>query len=416
MIQKTLFMSGLILVSTLLGGCMHLSRTIEPERIFPAPSDTIDISKLPKAANGKICIKGKELKDGEKIPSELTQFSVAMYCLYQEPLATDDSRFWMKRFVDKGISLSNQTCELFFDDLEFRRVEASYSQTNLNIGGTAVTALIAATNNHMRTVLNLATLLTVGNAWFENYKSNYILTPQLRKLHDLIQTGLRDPIGNEIRSKNNANGYTSFDEAKQDVLKYDALCSHKVIQDVVNESVAVARFKPLPSGQDPDKTAKAEATKNDVYALAVAPKKGGQFAIGEFEALYVVATMPDAESRVKAAVALTQLVVEPYTTYITNLTLDKVSPIPSSILQFQYIGELLNLESNEKIKSARKEINDQMAKHPTPTPQPNVAALVSAPRVPPDPKSSKAFQDSLRAIQTKPATAINFKWELEGRR
>jgi hypothetical protein len=252
-------------LSLLTSGCMNLQRTLEPEPIFPNPSSTISVT------NQVDCSRESGLpQEGSSIPAEITQFSVAMYCAYTTQFSNpDEYKKWMVRFVDKGLALSDQTCGLFFDALEARRVEAAYSQTNMNLAGTAATAILALTGTHNRAIFNLATALTAGNAWFENYKANYIMTPQTRKIHDLIQYSLRDPIKADITRMSVTGGYRSFDAAKQDIMKYDALCSHKVISDVVTEAVAravVDRFEAPPdSGKNP------QGTQNPASTPSVAP-------------------------------------------------------------------------------------------------------------------------------------------------
>lgn len=338
-------------VAAALGGCINLPRTTEPERIFPPPSAQAPTVDLPKGTDGNACGEGSTTALQAAQPSELVQFAIVMQCAYLSQGGQEMTRrVWMTRFVDKGVALSNQTCELFFDELERRRVETSYAQTNFNIAGTSVSAILALSQHHTRAIFNIATALTAGNAWFENYKSNYVLTPQLRKLHDLIQTQLRDPIGNQIKAKNLANGYTSFDDAKQDLMRYDSLCSHKVIQDVVNEAVAKAKMDGYSPGVSANVQEQVNTLIKEIYAQAN-KKAPGTFGQGEFEALYVLATSSEAD-RIIAAKAYAQ--DASVATYIAELGFDgKKSPDANVLTKFRYIGDLLGLDTKPTILALR---------------------------------------------------------------
>lgn len=394
-------------------GCVNLPRTLEPEPIFAAPGSSVPVPNVPLDSSGSICVMGGNLPDGS-IPAEVTQFSVAMYCAYQRAPGDADYDKWMVRFVDKGLSLSDQTCERFFNALEARRVEASYAQTNMNIGGAAATAILAVTDTHRRAIFNLATALTAGNAWFENYKANYIMTPQTRKVHDLIQIDLRNPIRGQILAKSQANGYRSFDEAKQDIMKYDSLCSHKVIQDVVTEAVARAELhtftQPVPGG----KAEKADKEKRDIYKVASGGVPGG-FIDNQFEALYAVATMSTDEERADAATALVDLYPD-FANYVSKLGLDNAKVQPSTLTQFRYVGELLNLESSRIVAKFRKLIKERILERAS-VPQPP-AGSNAAPLPPPQVTGVARQQilDALRSPQAQGSRAIDFRWEIRDHR
>jgi len=414
--MRSLSIALVVSVSAALSACASLPRTLEPEPLFPKPSETIDAAGLPKGQSGNLCDKTARL-DGTRIPSELTRFAVAMHCAYQLEPSDSDFQFWMVRFVDKGIALSNQTCEAFFDQLEARRVEAAYSQTNVNIGGTAVTAILAATNSNTRSIFNLATALTLANAWFENYKSNYILTPQLNKLYSKIQDSLRAPIAEQIVAKSKANGYRSFDEAKQDVMKYDKLCSHKVLQDIVADSVAKADLRPFTAPTSPEKSAQVASSKQELYRIA-SGGAAGDFAAGEFEALYVVAsTTPDVE-RIAMAKALTDPAtgLEPkLASYVSKLGLDASTPTAGVLANFQYVGEVSHLESSADVLAIRAKLKEKIANAPT------VAKGAPGAPVAVDPAKAQAEQNAFRALMRRAAAVptvgpISFAYEVRDHR
>lgn len=405
--MRFIVLASYLSTSAILSACSNLPRTLEPEALFPGPSESIDVSGLSTGSDGNVCIKSSKIVEN-KIPSEATQFAVATFCAYQAQTQEDIS-FWMVRFVDKGVTLSDYTCSAFFNQLESRRVEVAYSQTNINMGGTAVTAVLAATGSNVRSIFNLATLLTVTNGWFENYKANYVLTPELDKLHTIIQNRLRAPIAGQIREKSARGGYRSFDEAKKDVISYDQLCSHKVLQNVVSESIEKADLRPFSSGADPDNMARASALKQDIYQVA-SGGTAGDFATGEFEALYVIATTRgDSTQRIKAAKALSEL--EPkLATYLTKLGLDQPATPAAVSANFQLVGELLSLASSADVRDIRAKIKEKVVATPLPV------SGAGAPAIPDLAKLQQqrdTFRAALRSTSPAPAAAsINFGYEV----
>lgn len=400
-------------VLSLTTGCSSLSLRIEPDPLLPSLSKEIDVSGIVGTGTA-VCSKENTVLNG-KIPSELTHFSVATYCAYKE---TRPETYWMDRFVTKGLGLSDDNCERFFNELELRRVEASYAQTNTNIAGTALTAVLAATDAHRRAIFNLATLLTAGNAWFENYKANYIMTPQLRKLHELVQGSLRDPIAAAILAKSQANGYRTFDEAKRDLLRYDALCSHKVVYDIVTQSVAKAEIKTFETPPDRSKVEKAIEVKKAIYQAAAGGATGvaaGAFADGEFEGLYVLATTP-AGDRVKAAKALVSLFPQ-IAPYVTKLGLDVATPAPPTLEKFQLAGEYLGLDATEKVRSLRAQIKakvaeDDKAAAAAAAAPPGTQAFPSTAMINEALARQAKFIETLRAKEAVGSPRINFRYEV----
>lgn len=392
-------------------GCSNLPRSLEPESLFPAPGEDIDVTSVSPGKNGAVCTQDPVLTKDGKIPAETTQFAVVTFCAYKAT-STADTSYWMPRFVDKGVALSDQTCSRFFNQLEARRVESSYAQANTNIVGTAVTAVLAATETHARSVFNVATLLTVSNGWFENYKVNYLLTPELGKLHSVIQDRLRAPIAASMREKSAAGGYRSYDDAKKDVMSYDQLCSHKVLQNVVTESIAKAEILPFVSGPSSEKVARANDLKQDLFQTA-SGGTAGAFSAGEFEALYVVATTTgDSAKRIAAAKALTELDAK-YSAYVSKLGLDQANPPAGVVTKFQLAGELLALDTLADIRTLRAKIAEKVT---AAAGSPGAAA----PPVP-NPVLDKAQSESFKALAKSIPSAstsaqINFGYEVRGGR
>ncbi|MDN2702049.1 hypothetical protein O0881_08590 [Janthinobacterium sp. SUN100] len=324
-------------------GCANVTKNNTPIPIFASP---FEAQNMPEVASdsGKIeCSMSAPKSSDSSIPSEVSQFSVLSYCAYTGNIST-----YQEAFVAKGISLADQTCGIFFRELEAKRTGSEYLQSSMNIAGSALTVILAASGSHARAVLNTATLLTASNAWFETYKSNFILTPELSKLQSKLQTDLKDPLAAQMNEKASKKGYTTFDDAKRDLLKYDELCSHQILYQIVSESVATAKletFDSPPSTPSSPKLAKALARINAIYSAA-SNNAAGIYGPGEFESLYAIAVM--AESRTER-LAFAELLKEErpsLKSHIEELKLDGDMD-PVILEKFEYAGELLGLARQE---------------------------------------------------------------------
>lgn len=382
------------LAALVLTGCSSLKHTIEPDRILPLPSDSVSLPASLKSNSTVNCALAPIMTGDGAIPTEIERFTQAMYCAYSS--TSEQQVPWIRRFVEKGIALSDQTCGLFFDVLERRRVDASYAQTNMNIAGTAVTAVLSAAGHNARSAFNFATALAFGNAWFENYKGNYILTPQLGKLHEKLKTELRKPIGDRIKEHAAAGEYTGFDLAKMDLQEYDELCSHKAVVLLLERSVEAAQIRTFATGPSSADNEQAEVLEADLYALAN-PGGSGTFAKGEVEELYVVAMTENKDRRKLVAKAIVKL--DPKTEpYIKALKLDADTPEPRAVAYLASVGRLRQFNDSAKVRQYRLLVDEQVEADSKPVTGINQPGSASVPSLSnPQPSSSKAQASSAAA-------------------
>ena len=328
-----------------LTGCGTVNRTIEPEPILPSPNEGVSVPSVLTSGGNVRCELTPVATEGS-IPTEMQLFAQAAYYAYSQSGSSTEP--WIRRFVEKGIALSDRTCGLFFDSLERRRVDAAYYQTNMNVAGTAVTAILVAAGHKARSAFNVATALAVGNAWFENYKANYVLTPQLGKLHRKLQSEIRKPIGDAMREKSTANGYTSFDLAKSDLQSYDELCSHKAIVYFLEEAITVSKFETYGGGPSENDVAQADVLKNRLYAQA-ASGAPGTFSKGQVEQLFVVANSQNVERRKQVA----QLVSDQDVAvgrYLKSLKFGEDVPDADAVALVISVGRLLKFSDSPMVR------------------------------------------------------------------
>lgn len=346
--------------SFLLVGCA--SRTIEPERILPGPSESIQLTGIDTSCAWKtkpfIPASGENAGSVASLQTEIQAFITARYCA--EIAVAPNEQLWRRRFVERGVALSMHTCSLFFDSLERRRVDTSYVQTNMNIVGTAVTAILAIGGDHTRAIFNIATGLTLGNAWFENYKANYVMTPNLGKVHAKLKTELQEPFA-EVLTAKAKKGYETFDLALSEMYEFDKLCSHKsivVLLDRAVEAAQVIRYTDAPAPSPAD-VAKAEDIKQLLYASATGGTKG-TFTKEQFVLLYSLATTPD-EQR-EAAAESAGKISDGLDPMIKKLQLN-AKTVPIEVLsRFIAIDKLLGTSSSPDIAAARDAIASQTTK------------------------------------------------------
>ncbi len=410
-----------------ISGC-STNKLIAPQSLFGAPSDASSAAGFADTSGNVNCA-SVPLTADSSIPSEFMQFGILSYCYYKtsDPATTSGQSNQIK-FIDKGISLADQSCDVFFSQMEAQRLGVSYAQSNTNIAGSAILAALSISTDRTRAIFNMATLLTASNAFFESYKSNYILTPQLQKLHDKIQVGLKNPLAAQMKVKSENHGYRTFDDAKRDLLQYDRLCSHAVLQDIVTDSVAkseLSLFEPVavPALDKPSKEALALIDR--IYQIAT--KNGaGQFGPVEFEKLYAVVKVDDEAERQASAKALKALDAK-LAPFIDNLKLETGSDneIASTRVLFLKAATLLKLDNSRDVLAASKTIAEQVlaekdkpavpAATPGPAPMTMSPALVLYNNAVSERK--KALSDLAKSpapTEVSPAAPISFGYKVKG--
>jgi len=353
-----------VFFSIFLAGCLQ-NQVKGPTPLFPPPDETIPTGSLPKDTvnQTQVDCSLKPYLDNGSIPTEFAQFALLSYCGYAQKNL--DFPKWQVDFIDKGIALANQTCDIFFNKLESQRSGLSYQQGNMNIIGSAVTAALAVSTQHSRAIFNAAVALTAGNAWFENYRSNYILTPDLQKLSQKIQTSLRDPLAEKMKEKSLKAEYRSFGDAKTDIQKYDNLCSPLVLQYIVSLSVETSELKPFAASTSLTESKEALALMKVIYARALnlpVDQISGNFSSGEFEYIYVIVTPPSGTTRLEMAKAAKYLIDSGSTSekgigvavdalFITN---PKITD--ADLYSITQIGSLLQYGKSNHVNSLRNTV------------------------------------------------------------
>lgn len=359
--MKVLIARLSILLTLTMGGCATTGLT-GPKPLFPPPDEQVDMTGYSSAALSCGETKTVILTNSGAIPTEFIQFGVLGYCYYNEldPLSENGKRL-QKKFISKGLALADQTCDQFFNKMELERQGLSYMQGNTNTLGTALVAALSFSGNHTRSIFNTATLLAVANGLYENRKANYILTPQIQKLREKIQISLRDPIALQMKEKSTNDGYTSFDDAKQDLLKYDRICSHTVLQDIVTDMVTKSELVQYNSSATSfPLSEETERVLSEIYSQATGGT-AGKYTQGEIEALYAIASIEDEKKRKDAALAVSKFDPK-LAVHIATLQLDTGSNASISELRVRLnkIGALLGLEKKGSVADIRKKIAEQV--------------------------------------------------------
>lgn len=276
-----------------LGGCATINDLLQtnPDPLFTAPNTAL---VLPSTVNGL----GAPTTDCESkwlaaqttaIPSDVDRFTAAMSCSLRGGPAQH------ARFVEVGRLLATRQCDVFLDSLEDKRVHTGYNQTNMNTLVAGAAAVLAKTGHHAQSIFNLATGAVAANALIDNYRANYVMTHSLYQLRKKIKEG-QLLLDTAIDAAIAHQSFTSFDDAKQDLLDYGEWCSHKTLVDIINSALRDTKISaetPEQSLASKDKQALFEQAK-----LVDAKIKGKAFTDRQFSLLFALAKMG---SRVRVA-------------------------------------------------------------------------------------------------------------------
>ena len=228
---------------------LDFDRDIEPRELNPLdPEKSFDFSATFADANnichGPIRISG----DQTRFASEIDRFMHAAYCAYYYSALTPDSpvvkkdefrRHYVKLYIDYGISLSDELCDDWLNTLEVKRTRTEFIQNNVGVGAQATAAIMALTQAS-KTSIGVVTILgTAVTSGFENYKENFILTPNLQILKKQVSS-LRDQ-KKALINEDNISEFT-YTDAEQTLDAYDAICSRKFVVDLLNTSLKEIKY------------------------------------------------------------------------------------------------------------------------------------------------------------------------------
>jgi hypothetical protein len=291
--------------------------------------------------------------------------------------------------------------------MEAQRQGVDYLQDTTNTAGGALVAALSFSSNHVRAVFNTATLLTAANGFYGNYKANYILTPQLQKLRNKLQTSLRDPIATKLRLKALNHEYMSFDDAKRDLLRYDQLCSHAELQDMVSEMVSKSELVPITSTETLVTNPEAAKLVEKIYAQA-SGGGAGVYTRGQLEVLYAVASVADEDTRkatAKAAVGLLpELAPHIQALKLNTATNSEISELRASILQ---LGSLLGFEQLPDLADMRNKLAARVEEDKVPK-----VGAGGAPT--PEEKEKSAEFQKLVSKSTRGTSGLSIGWKVIG--
>lgn len=269
-----------------LGGCATMNDLLQtnPDPLFTAPNTAL---VLPSTVRGL----GTQTTDCEStwlaaqttaIPSDVDRFTAAMSCSLRGGPAQH------ARFVEVGRLLATRQCDVFLDSLEDKRVHTGYNQTNMNTLVAGAAAVLAKTGHHAQSIFNLATGAIAANSLIDNYRANYVMTHSLYQLRKKIKEG-QLLLDTAIDAGIAHQSFTSFDDAKQDLLDYGDWCSHKTLVDIINTALRDTKISAETAEQSlasKDKQALFEQAK-----LVDANIKGKAFTDRQFSLLFALAKM-----------------------------------------------------------------------------------------------------------------------------
>ena len=280
---RVLHILAVSMVIVQLGGCATTSDWLQtnPDPLFVSPGTTyvlppdlkgIDISRTDCEASW--------LKSQiNAIPSDVDRFAAAMSCSLRGD-ATQHARF-----VEVGRLLASRQCDVFMDSLEDKRVHTGYNQTNMNTLVAAAAAILAKSGHHAQAIFNLATGAVAANSLVDNYRANYVMTHSLYQLRQKIREG-KAALDATVNTNIAQRSYSTFDQAKQDLMDYGDWCTHKTLVYIINTALAETKI----TAETPEQTlaAKDKQALFDQAKTANDKIKGKAFTDRQFSLLFAL--------------------------------------------------------------------------------------------------------------------------------
>ena len=153
-------------------------------------------------------------------------------------------RQWLHAYLETGLELARSNCSAFFNHRERDRVESTFWLGAGNSALAGITTALINAGDHTRAAFNIATLLTGANAVGAQYQSSFVLTPELGRLHERLETDVFSPYRSAMRADFRDLKYSSFSQITQDLQRYEDLCSHKSLVRALAQATDLVQFKP----------------------------------------------------------------------------------------------------------------------------------------------------------------------------
>jgi hypothetical protein len=264
----------LLYLATLISllGCSSVTPSLQPDNNF-ALSAQLELKK-PLLAES-------DTSSPSAVERLLWYRKNAVACLdnaiVTNPRDSDACTGKLQLFINAAITLSNDSCDAWFDKLITSDVETTYAKNWLNIAGNSAQALMGLTGDSPTQIGKVALALGLSNAGFDNYRSVYLMSSTLFKIRKTIDEGRR-VLSDVLRTR--VASYTSWDDANEDAKLYHKTCSREAIQEILNKGVEATAYLP------PNFDAQAIAFENANQQLfSSIYKASGQFSDEELSLL-----------------------------------------------------------------------------------------------------------------------------------
>lgn len=165
-------------------------------------------------------------------------------------------------FAKAGANVVNLRCMLFFDDLSEYARGAGYTLRTVDILTDTLTAVLATSGIHEKTIAGIATGGAFFSAGGRDFSDTYFLSPDTAFVEKLVADAHNAALD---KFEKNA-GKRTFDTVIGFLISYQAICQPHMIKDLINS--AVASGKPVPKFGAQDALDELEEAKISLAVVA----------------------------------------------------------------------------------------------------------------------------------------------------
>ena len=152
---------------------------------------------------------------------------------------TPSDRAELHRFIDAGFALSNIYCEDFFRETNASARRRKFARSTTSDVGATIKIILGLANVASGVGGGFAAAFGFTDAGFRNYDESYLVAADLSRVRKLVlatQDHFKASLNDEATDK--TTHIKDYIEARDAIVRYDAICSYLGMQELINASVS----------------------------------------------------------------------------------------------------------------------------------------------------------------------------------
>jgi len=147
------------------------------------------------------------------------------------------------KFMQTGVTLSRFYCDIYFQRLIEEQTRRNFARSQSNLAGGLTSAILGLASAGSGVTGGVGALFSFIDATFENFDANFLVSPDIPAVYDLVRRAQKTWEDTNLGS---ANANLSFAESERLIKEYANICSFIETKRLVTEAVQRGETFALP--------------------------------------------------------------------------------------------------------------------------------------------------------------------------